>query len=102
SSRPLRSTMRTFGRPSGSTVASAIALGSLISLAVASSSHDRNRLKGSDSSVKSPVVKDGSLINNLEGRWFGRLPIGAIGASTTFHEMCDATGAPARRGGVHS
>ena len=44
--------MRTLGNPSSSTVASAMALGSLGSEASASFSHSPNRLKGSFLSVK--------------------------------------------------
>jgi len=39
--------MRTSGRPSGSTVARAMALGSLTSLLTASASHSENRATGS-------------------------------------------------------
>ncbi|MNV97062.1 hypothetical protein D3C71_1921390 [compost metagenome] len=54
--------MRTFGSPSGSTVASATAFGSLISLPSASFSHVPKREKGSFASVKSPLVNSFTAI----------------------------------------
>ena len=48
--------MRTFGRPSASTVASAMALGSAGSARLASSNQAANSRKGSSASVKSPAV----------------------------------------------
>src|SRR5215813_7434307 len=49
--------MRTSGRPSASTVASAIALGSEGSLLQASANHSANKVNGFSDSVKSPDVK---------------------------------------------
>src|SRR5260370_41958596 len=48
--------MRTLGRPSASTVASDMAVGSRGSLALASSNQAANSRKGSSASVKSPLV----------------------------------------------
>src|SRR5262249_41417664 len=48
--------MRTLGRPSASTVASAIASGSLGSAFLASSNQAANRRSGSSASVKSPLL----------------------------------------------
>src|SRR5882757_2709609 len=53
---PLSSTVRTSGRPSGSTVASDIALGSRGSDFTASANQVWNRPKGSSAMVKSPLV----------------------------------------------
>src|SRR5215471_19259448 len=48
--------MRTFGMPSASTVASAMALGSAGSVRVASSNQALNSRNGSSASVKSPFI----------------------------------------------
>ena len=62
SSNPFRSTMRTLGMPSASTVASATPLGSFGSLAVASASHSANSRNGSSRVVKSLLVNSVSAI----------------------------------------
>src|SRR5215470_7822240 len=73
--------MRTFGRPSGSTVDSAMALGSRGSLRDASSNQAANSRNGSSASVKSP------LVNEL---------VGLIGAASdirrSFHVAGSVTG----------
>src|SRR4029079_4904464 len=56
SSKPFISTIRTLGRPSASTVASAMAVGSRGSRLLASSNQAVNSRKGSSASVKSPLV----------------------------------------------
>ena len=57
-SNPLRRTIRTFGRPSASTVASAIAFGSFGSAASASCSHSAKSDSGSSSAGKSLAIND--------------------------------------------
>src|SRR3954452_9934961 len=64
-SKPLSSTMRTLGRPSASTVASASALASFGSLRSASASHSANSRSGSSRRVKSPLV---SVAINISSR----------------------------------
>src|ERR1700721_713000 len=70
--------MRTSGRPSASTGASDIALGSLGSAFTASANHAANSANGSSAAVKSPDVKGvGCLMEVVSVIWSPKLPLSA-------------------------